>query len=263
MQNEYENTLGSERTVEKVDIVIQGGIWGNHTYETAVQYSELSFVNQVIVSTWKGEEKNIDTTDDRLQFVFSEPPTEDGGGNINYQIISSREGIKLCTSLFCVKMRSDQQIPNSEMERMHSFYNDHKVDKEIFVLGMGTHFPYHPQDHVFWGETSELTKLFDIPLSNWESYKTNVNFNTNMRAPIYIGALYYARYSQVAEKHANNFHEYLLDSSPKREEAFEEYFRIKDKYFKSFPRIKMNWHKYRQGYPYAFYYDQGERYHDE
>ena len=186
--------------------------------------------------------------------------------SVNYQIVSSRNGLEKCETDRVIKMRSDQTIPIEEMIRMKKFYEENIKGNEVFVLGlMGLEFPshpYHPQDHVFWGDTEQVKEIFDIPLSNWTTYLADgrEDFSKNMRSPIYLGVHKYARISEIAKQHLEDPFEYLLDNAPKRDEAFEEYSKIKDQCFKSFPPINLNWHKFGQGYPYGFYYDQGERY---
>ena len=249
---------------DKVDIVIQGGFEEN-TFSTALHYLNLSFVNDIIISTWEYEKEKITSLplNERIHFVLSELPAHDGGGNVNYQIISSAEGLKLCTTPTAVKMRSDQTIALEDMEKLYKFYNKFHEKNEIFVLGIGTHFPYHPQDHVFWGNKEDVMNLFTVPQSEWKTYEPNMDFGTTFRSPMYLGAYYYSLISEVAQKHWENPREYLFDASPKRAEALEEYDRIREVGFKPFPRVSMAWHKYGGGYMYDGYYAQGERYYDE
>lgn len=250
----------------KVDLLIQGGIWDN-TYFTALSYLPLDFVNKVIISTWDYEAEKCSSYEpnDRIEYIFSTPPEHDGGGNLNYQIISSSEGLKRCTTDVVIKTRSDQTIKFEDMKVLNTFYNKFHEDREIFVIGMGTHHPYHPQDHLFWGRREDLINLFDLPFETAEAtYGPHTDFATNtLRGPIHLGVHYYARFSDTAKKHAADPKEYLLDAAPKRQEAFDEYNRIRNIAFKPFPRISMDWHKYGQGYMYQGYSEQGEVYHDE
>jgi len=249
---------------EKIDIVIQGALMDN-TINTATYYSQLDFVDNIVVSTWESEREKLQNIPelDKVKFVFSKLPTHDGGGNVNYQIISSKNGISECSNNVVVKMRSDQTIVLDDMRMLDRFYNKFREGDEMFVLGMGTHHPYHPQDHVFWGPRKSLEKLFECPLSTWPSYH-NPNFSTtHYRAPMYLGAYYYSTLSDTAKYHFDNPKDYLFDGASKRNEAFEEYYKIQGKGFKVFPRVRMDWHKYRQGYMYDFYAAQGEVYYDD
>jgi hypothetical protein len=255
---------------DKIDIVVQGGVWPS-TKDTIKTYLKLPFVNDVIFSTWEHERENIDFQPSKL--VFSEPPEKDGGGNLNYQIISSRNGLKECSTDVVVKMRSDQTVLTEDMARMKSFHEENTNGHDVFVLGLqglepgtcGSPHPYHPQDHVFWGKKEEVKEVFDVPLSDWTSYKADgkEDFSKNMRGPMYLGVHKYARVSEIAKQHLEDPFTYLLDNAPKRTEAFVEYKKIRNSCFKAFPKINMVWHKYGdQNYPYSFYYEQGERYGD-
>tara|TARA_Y100000310_G_scaffold170314_1_gene170455 strand:- start:295 stop:1065 length:771 start_codon:yes stop_codon:yes gene_type:complete len=250
----------------KIDIVIQGGIWHN-TYTTALYYLTLPFINKVIISTWLDERDKCSAypKDERIEYVFSHPPEHDGGGNLNYQIISSSEGLKHSTTDVVIKARSDQTILLDDMEKLNIFYNRFHEDKEIFTLGMGTHFPYHPQDHFLWGKREDLINLFDLPFETAEAtHDAHTDFATNtLRGNIHLGVHYYARFSEIAKKHATDPKKYLLDAAPNRQEAFDEYDRIKSLGFKPFPRVTMQWHKYGTGYMYEGYAEQGEVYYDE
>ena len=247
-----------------IDIIIQGGIWDN-TYFTALKYLQLTFTNKVIISTWDYEQEKCSTyaPNDKIEYIFSKPPERDDLRNLNYQIISSREGLKLSTTDIVIKARSDQTISSKDMEMLNVFYNKFHEGKEIFTLGMGTHFPYHPQDHVFWGRREDLINLFDLPPTSYSTHESKIDFNITLRSNIHLGVYYYARFSELAKKHSTDPEKYLLDSAPNRQEAFDEYFRIQSLGFKPFPRVNMEWHKYGGGYMYQGYAEQGEVYHDE
>ena len=75
----------------------------------------------------------------------------------------------------------------------------------IFVYGMTKRFPFHPRDHIFWGHTSDLLILFDIPYNNKMPDKVlsnNLPQNPDyelinyVRAESYIGMHYYAKFNE-------------------------------------------------------------------
>tara|TARA_Y100000996_G_scaffold407626_1_gene385470 strand:- start:1093 stop:1884 length:792 start_codon:yes stop_codon:yes gene_type:complete len=257
------------------DIVLQGGLW-NNTYETACQYANLDFVNDVIISTWISDADKIVNypEHENIKWVISPLPDNPGSGNMNLQIVSSFSGICLANSPVVVKMRSDQQVRSHSMNMMNRFFNKFSCDNEIeyenglgpispiFVIGMLSTFPYHPQDHVFWGHKEDLYDLFDIRLLT-EPKPNPVDYTKNLRDPIVIGSNYYARFNSKVKEHICNKEEYLLDISPKRDEAMNLYNTMRDKVFKVFPRIDMFWIKYNSGYWYHEYEPQGEYYYDD
>lgn len=259
------------------DIILQGPVF-SETIETAQRYFDLDFVENVFISTWKSEINKIEQIESEttIQYIFSDEPQQDGGGNINYQIVSTQNGIKQCKSDIIVKTRSDQMITSESMKMMNRFFNKFSKNEityedgtgpqaPIFVIGMGSHFPYHPQDHVFWGYKNDIQTLFDIPPSTWPSYRNRQpNYtNADLRSPIYLGAQYYMRFENKIKEHFDNPQTFLLDASPKKPEAMELYNTIRDKVFKVFPRIDMYWEKYNTPYWYGPYEAQGEYYYDE
>ena len=157
--------------MDKIDIVIQGPFF-NAIIDNTKRFIELDFVNKVIISAWEDtviEDDIID--DDRVILLKNKYPKIFGGGNLNLQLISSLNGIKKAETDIVVKTRSDQQIPNDSFQRLYNFYNEHKDDdtikyldgtkqkSKIFITGNGSHWPYHPQDHIFWGYKQDIIKV--------------------------------------------------------------------------------------------------------
>ena len=140
--------------MEDTDIIMQGPICDS-TKGSVEEYLKLPFVSKIIVSTWNSDRDKVDFQEsEKVKVVFSDPPNHDGGGNVNYQIISSMRGIKVSDAAIVIKMRTDQTIAHDDMISMNEFYlKNRTANGEIFVLGlMGADLPshpYHPQDHVF------------------------------------------------------------------------------------------------------------------
>jgi hypothetical protein len=110
----------------RIAIVIQGPIENfDFTLETIKFYSK-NFKNvKIIISTWKGLSKRKINLIKRLNahFVENTIPSKDSkknwvGGNLNNQIITTREGIKLAKNIKCdyvLKTRADQRIYNNNI----------------------------------------------------------------------------------------------------------------------------------------------------
>tara|TARA_R110000796_G_scaffold240591_1_gene361736 strand:+ start:7045 stop:7821 length:777 start_codon:yes stop_codon:yes gene_type:complete len=258
-----------------MDIVIQGGMWSG-TVGTAEQYSNLPFVNNVIISTWEDEQLPTEISHN-IQVLKNKKPTHPGPGNINLQIVSSLEGVKASTANEVMKIRSDQRITNKSFKLIYDFYQSNKNqetlnylsgDKQkskIFVIGNNKNYPYHPQDHIYWGYKDDVIKLLDIPLCDEEPYPGAVcpagYFNNHIRSPMYIGMHYYAKFFVEAKNHVDNWKDYVLDGSTNRKVAMDFYTPIRDKIFQVLPRLDMHWEKYNSGYWYSYEAD-GEYYAD-
>jgi len=173
-------------------------------------------------------------------------------------------------------MRTDQKYTQDSMYKMYQFFLDNKKDNhQLFVGGMFPSLLFHPKDHIFWGKTSDLITLFDIPLE-LNSFadkvkigkdKLHLYYDYFVRAETYIGTHYCANFEDYINKYLLNPETYLYDNAPKWNEVYAISDVTTHNYFKSFPRegIDFSWPKKSWGtYPYE---DQklyhGERWHED
>lgn len=229
----------------KLDLVLQGSI-RPETYEIIQQFSELEFVNKIILSSYK-------TSDIPRNVVFVDNDVIDppGVGNRNLQINTTINGLKKVDTEFCVKLRTDQIIPKHSMYLMYDYWlnNDDPLNRKkeknkplgrLYVCGLYRNFPYHPRDHVFWGFTEDIVRLFEVPFD----FKTDPDYTRNVRAETYIGQYYYAKYNPKIYNHILHYDEYLVDGAPKHNEAMSTDWVLRDELFKVFPRIEFAWPKH-------------------
>jgi len=261
-----------------MNIIIQGGLYGDFTVKVAHNYTELDFVNKVIISTWEGENIYQDhMKDDKIVVLKNIKPENPGPGNMNLQIISTREGIKLCDNGLVVKTRSDQHLYQSSFKKwleyfeknknqntIRYFFDGVKQKSKIFLIGNNKRFPFHPQDHFFWGYKQDLERLFNIPLWDdcaWTWRDAPIDFSKKLRPNIYLGINYYKQFYPEIEKFLLQKEQFLLDESSDYKEAMDFYTPIRDSIFGVFPRIEMWWAKQNSGYWYS-YEKEGEYYAD-
>ena len=143
--------------MQKLDLVIQGQIF-DYTQKIVDSYKTLEWVNDVIVSTWEDDPPILAD-----KVVRSLPITNLGIGNRNAQIVTSHRGLQEVKTDFCAKLRSDQTISLDSMNKMYGF--SLKNQEKICVAGFYRPFPFHPRDHIFWGQTAEVAEVFEVPLS--------------------------------------------------------------------------------------------------
>lgn len=165
----------------KIDIVLQGP-YNDYVDEVALYYLSLSFVNNIIIShhTTDTKERLIH---DQIKYITTDKIKPIGSGNENLQIVSSLAGIKAATTTFVVKMRNDQKYTLDSMKTMYDFYNQNsnkevsfladssKPYNRICVAGNFSHLPFHPRDHIFWGNKNDLIDLFSLPLDDYDIYQ--------------------------------------------------------------------------------------------
>jgi hypothetical protein len=260
-----------------MNILIQGGLYGDFTLATAYEYAKIDFITKVIISTWEGEKIfQNDIKSDKIVVLKSEMPENNGPGNMNLQIISSREGIKICDNGLIMKTRSDQHLYEASLHKWMKHFSERqfgdtlrytdgeKQRSKIFLIGNNKRFPFHPQDHFFLGYKQDLERLFGIPLWDapaWTWRDAPIKFTERLRPNIYLGINYYKQFYPEVERFLLNEGEYLLDDSPKYEEAMDFYSPRRDSIFLPLPRIEMWWAKQNSGYWYC-YEKEGEYYAD-
>ena len=243
----------------KIDLILAGH-YDESTDKIIDEYLKLPFVNNIIVSTWEGQGM-YGYDSDRVKFVRNEKPSP-GTDNRNYQIVTSQNGLKEVTTKYSARMRTDQKYTYDSMVKMYEYMSENKeMDGSIFVAGIYPDLQFHPRDHVFWGLTEDLVKLFDIPLElNGFSDKMNIPkselwkyYDYFERTETYIGSRYCMRFCRDVVKYIMEPENYLYDKSPKWEEAHEMSKGLTPKVFKCFPRngIDLEWsRKGLKNYPY-------------
>lgn len=225
----------------KFDLVLQGEC-SRYTLKILKKYKKLPFVNHIILSTYAAP--ICDKVSDDIEIVLNELVTPRGVGNRNLQINTSRNGLSRVKSEFCAKMRTDQLIRTKSMMMMYDYWKNRHQDGKLFVLGMYRAFPYHPRDHVFWGRTEDVRKVFDIPFDPDPESNLHQNYSHKTRAETYIGQFYYARFDPSIYEHIDNPLLFTVDSAPRLSEALAKDLYIRDRVFVPFPRISMAWPKH-------------------
>jgi hypothetical protein len=235
------------RIFEKLDLILQGG-YSDFTNDIISAYSEVPFVNKIILSTWKDDDLSSLNERENLIIIQSEKPKSLGDDNINLQIVSSFEGIQLATTEYSIKMRTDQLYDYHSMIRMYDFFIEHRNEENIFVAGMYPGLLFHPRDHIFWSKTKNLYRLFNIPLKSnnitekvkidkWDLWKF---YPFYVRSETYIGAHYCSEYDDKVKVFLLQPEKYLHDYAPNWNEAFDLSHSLSKRVFKSFPSIGIN-----------------------
>jgi len=236
------------------DIVLQGPFYP-YTLEVANSYSSLPFVNCVIISCW--DSCSIPEYNNPRVFVIKNRDVDyPGNWNRNRLIKSSLAGIDVAPSEFVVKMRTDQIVSLSSMSKMYEYYLEKRSitstllsnypNFKIGVMGICLDFPYHPIDHIFWGNRQDIYTLFDIQYDmtyHDESSTDKAYDDLYIRSEVYIASQYVAKYNTLAEKQLQESELYLKGNSPNISESLENSKYIMDELFLTFPPIRMQWPK--------------------
>lgn len=262
---------------KQTDIILQGP-YNKNVLETAKHYLKLEFINNVIISCWQ-EDSIPNVYPSNIIFIQSPLPSSTGTDNRNLQIISSLKGLKYSQTEYAIKMRNDQKYDLKSMEIMYNFFNSNKeIDSnfdndqspinKILVAGVFAPLPFHPRDHIFWGNRKDLIKLFSCPLEQISIHeKANIGrkeawkyTNYYVRSESYLGSYYASNFNNKVKQFLLKPEEYLFDNSPKWQEALDLSNTLTKKLFKSFPRegIDLEWPK--NNWPTYPYNDQSHQY---
>jgi hypothetical protein len=137
-------------------------------------------------------------SEDPGSFWYSNRPSEKLN-NVNRQVVTTLSGLRSCSTKYAFKLRSDFNLVGS---RFIEFFNKFKQAEHNFrvfeqkVLAScyfsrnprysgGSH-PFHCSDMVFFGLTSDLINLFDVPLMRVEDqyfWKTSEGWMANRYVP--------------------------------------------------------------------------------
>lgn len=183
-----------------ISFIIQGEVF-SHINNQIAEIKHYFPQSPIIVSTCNdvpceiiGANQVIKSPDPGY-FHYSDKPGEKVN-NINRQIVTTLAGLKACKTEFAFKLRSDFFIAgNSFLEYVNAFpkvdeqyklFNDKVLSCCYFARNPNSDMPFtfHPSDVAFFGKTSDLLNLFDIPLmAKDEAFWDTTNFRFNRYVP--------------------------------------------------------------------------------
>ena len=258
--------------MNKIDLVLQGPA-NQFTIDAAVYYLNSDVVDKVIISCYETC-KIPDLIHNRIKVVRIKDLEFPGLGNVNRQITTSLNGLKNSFSQKIGKIRSDQMIHLDDLKMIVEFiYKDDKIDIEfldgsgpagpIFITSYLSDIPFHPRDHIFFGFTWDLIKMFEIPfnsetppLINSNTLdKPDQNFIDYVRPEVYIGMHYFARFNSKIAEYIKEPKQYInvseQQTAPMIQKTWDEYLPIRDKIFKLLPLFRIDFPKYgKKGWKY-------------
>ena len=175
----------------EITVVLQGSTLPVYGGKRCIERSAFSVRQvmprcQIIVSTWEGEDipQSVQGAVDKV--IFNKDP---GGfanregvkpNNVNRQILSSLNGLKQVQTKYALKMRTDFVMKGTGFLKYFDVYNSFSENYRVFqkrlvcaMAGTGkpTEFfrePFRVSDFLNFGLTSDLLKLYDIPLMSDE-----------------------------------------------------------------------------------------------
>lgn len=183
--------LKKRRKKNGISIIIQGPIIrkNNFTINSAKLYLN-NCDSDIIISTWEDElsEEEINYLKKRgIYIVLSKYPKITGPYNLNYQIRSTHEGLKVSNKLknkFSIKTRSDCRIYLENFDlNLFNFFEFSKKVKKTTKIG-STSFTvkkrlYGISDFIVYGKTKDLLNYFPKPFldQDFKIFKKFIGMN--------------------------------------------------------------------------------------
>lgn len=177
---------------KKFCIVIQGPILKKYdfTLETVRYYGKIYPDVLVIVSTWETENQEYlkkFQNEKNCIILLNKQPDYPGNGNINYQIVSSLEGMKEAMRLgknYILKTRSDTRVTASGiLEVLYQYVKQYtltgtameKQKDRLVFFNMFLFHPYHISDFFCFGAVEDMINFYDVEWNKEEKIDNAAN----------------------------------------------------------------------------------------
>lgn len=169
-----------------ISVVVQGAVDPSLLIECVSSIRQQLPDAEIILSTWDGTNISDSTLFDRV--IFSKDPGAKpisiGGAmnNTNRQLVSTLSGIKAATRRYTLKLRTDCRLDGIgfiEAFEQYPIRNpafslfQHKVVIPRYATRLETSkrpYLFHPADIALFGLTTDLHRLFNIPLVTEEQF---------------------------------------------------------------------------------------------
>lgn len=155
-----------------ITVVLQGAYSREFTPLALASVREFLPGAKMVLSTWNGTELP-DMPD--VELVFSEDPGPNIRANLNRQLVSTLSGLRAVKTKYALKMRTDFELSGSNFFKYFGLFQKRAPKLKILeerVLCYGWRYRphkgnkrlFHPGDFYYFGLTSDIVKIFDIPL---------------------------------------------------------------------------------------------------
>lgn len=171
----------SDDNYSNLAVIIQGPlkIDKNFSLETVKLYKRMFSEACIVVSTWKGENKNYINSLRRegAYVIENSRPKISGIGNINFQLMSTKSGLLFAKEKGCsyaIKTRTDQRLGRNGLFEFLSSLNNIFPVEDVFNINQKGRIivsegnvasnmliPFHVCDFFYYGFLDDLISFFD------------------------------------------------------------------------------------------------------
>ena len=143
--------------MKNVTILLQGKI----LQETIDFYIENYPTANVVISTWIGSELDFSKLPQTYNVVLSKLPEYGGHQNINYQILSTINGLRFVETDYVIKIRGDEYYSNMEYIANEVAMNPKKIHCSPIFFRHWSFIPFHFSDHLIASTKDNLQLMFE------------------------------------------------------------------------------------------------------
>ncbi|MEI0799641.1 WavE lipopolysaccharide synthesis family protein, partial [Brachyspira intermedia] len=184
-----------------ISVVVQGAIDEKYTPDCLKSIRKYLPDSEIILSTWEGS--NINGLDYDILilnkdpgYIYNSKSKKSIKFNLNRQIVSTINGIKKSKNKYCIKFRSDFKLSGNNfilfINSFTKYDENYKVfDSKLIACSYFTRnpsnkylwytIPFHISDLFFFGYTTDLIKLFDIPLISEDEIYWDISNNYHVK----------------------------------------------------------------------------------
>lgn len=123
----------------------------------------------VVISTWVGSKLDISNIPQSYNVVLTKLPENGGDQNINYQLLSTLNGLRFVETDYVIKIRGDEYYSNLEYISYEIAMNPHKIYSSPVFFRHWSFMKYHISDHIIAGTKENLQLMFEKTKLNIEN----------------------------------------------------------------------------------------------
>jgi hypothetical protein len=123
----------------------------------------------VVVSTWIGSDTDFSKLPSSYTLIQTKLPENGGDQNINYQILSTLNGLRFVDTDYVIKIRGDEYYSNLEYITNQIIMNPTKIHSSPIFFRHWSFMKYHISDHIIAGTKKNLQLMFEETKFNIEN----------------------------------------------------------------------------------------------
>jgi hypothetical protein len=143
--------------MKNVTILLQGKI-----LQDTIDFFVNHYPDQnIVISTWIGCNLDFSKLRQSHNVILTKLPKNGGHQNINYQLLSTTNGLKYVETDYVIKIRGDEYYSNMEYITNQIVMNPQKIHCSSVFFRHWEFMKYHISDHIIAGTTDNIKLMFE------------------------------------------------------------------------------------------------------